>query len=90
MLRQHRNNDRTELTALRLVNRNRIGQIQLHDIFLTIVYLPVVRIERHHTSQVLVIYRDDSTDVSVKYIQLIIVSSMNNSISLTKDPLPYF
>jgi len=81
MLAKDRNNNRFKFAALRLMNGNRISQVELHNIFFFIVHFPVVWIKSHYRRQFLIIYRDDFANIAIEDIEVVIVAAVDHTVA---------
>ncbi len=69
------------------MNRNGVGQVQLHNVIFLVKNLSVVRKKGNRTGQLLYVHSLYDTYVAVKHSKIIIISSMDNPITNPEDPL---
>ena len=87
MLGKHRQDHCLELTPLRLVDGDRISQIQLNNIILLVYHLPAIGEKCNYAGKLSGINPFNCSDISIKHLQVIVVSPMNYSIAYPKNPL---
>ena len=87
MLGQYRHDDHLELTALGLMDGDRIGEIKLQDIIFLIWHLPAIREKGHHTAETDIIDGQDRADIAVENPQIIVVAPMDHPVADPKNPL---
>jgi len=78
-----------EFAALGFMDSDGVGQIEFNDILFLVSHLPAFREKVDHAGEILVVNREDLTDIAVENPQIVIIAPMDDPVALSEDSLSH-